>query len=170
MKQRPLLLLTILLLFTAGPARAEEGGSPPAETRQSYLHGRPTEDQLLLGMCTFHAKPSSLRSRNWNQNLLGVQCNDIFACTFENSFSRRAWGLGYVRNLTPFLPVSENWQTCYGYRLGVLYGYKEGQAPLAGLSPVIPMAAFYKRLIYRDHLGIEFTVTNALSINFSYQF
>ena len=134
-----------------------------------YLKGKPTENQFFLGMFTYHFTPKSREIRNWKQNLIGFQYHDLFIGTFENSFYNRTWTAGIARNLYT-KPLSNHWDLATGYRLGLAYGYKEGEAPFSSLSPIIPVVEVYAQSIYRKHFGIELMLTTSISLSFFYQF
>jgi hypothetical protein len=134
------LLVVGLLLSSKQVVRGEtvEKDAPYELGILDYLKGKPTENQMFIGMFTCHFDPKSRESRNWQQNLIGLQYNDFFACTFENSFYSRTWAAGIARTLHTQV-LSNHWDMAAGYRLGVVYGYQEGQAPFSSLSPVIPV-------------------------------
>lgn len=134
-----------------------------------FLKGESTENQFYLGMFTYHFDPKSRRIRNWKQNLVGFQYNDFFIGTFENSFFNRTWTAGMARNLYT-KPLSNNWDLATGYRLGIAYGYKDGEAPFSSLSPIIPVVEVYTQSIYQKHFGVELMLTSSISIGFFYQF
>lgn len=118
-----------------------------------YFRGKATENQFFIGMFTFHFTPSSLETRNWQQNLIGFQYNDFFFGTFENSFYNRSWTAGWARNLER-RGVTRNWEMAVGYRLGLATGYEEGQAPFSSISPVIPIVELYSQFLYKEHNGV----------------
>ena len=146
-----------------------ESATHPEPSLFDYLKGTPTEDQLFVGMFTYHFNAKSLRTRNWSQNLVGFQYHDIFVCTFENSFYNRTWAAGLARNLST-KSLSNQWDIHTGYRLGAAYGYKEGEAPFSSISPIIPVAEVYLQSLYQHHYGIELMLTSSLSLSFFYQF
>lgn len=154
---------------------AEEASTTPSNPPPEILQGTPVamvanpNDQLMAGMFSLHTNSSSFKSRNWNQKMMGFQKHDYFACTFENSFFNRTYAIGIAKNFQGHR-ISSQWETTLGYRLGLIYGYEEGQAPLSGYSPVIPMVGIYKRYIYQEHYGVEFMFTTVASVSFFYQF
>jgi len=166
-------LCFILIAFVAVPnvwGHTSNSDSNPKENEfLAYLRGKPTENQLFIGMFTFHFTPSSLKTRNWQQNLIGFQYNDFFFGTFENSFYNRSWAAGWARNLEK-RELGNNWGMTAGYRLGLATGYEEGQAPFSSISPVIPIVELYSQFLYREHYGVELMLTTSLSVSFFYQF
>jgi hypothetical protein len=134
-----------------------------------FLKGKPTENQLFLGMYTYHFDPKSRQIRNWQQNLIGIQYHDFFIATLENSFYNRTWTAGIARNLYT-TTLSNHWDLATGYRLGLAYGYEAGEAPFSSLSPVIPVVEIYAQSLFRKHLGLELMLTTSISIGFFYQF
>jgi hypothetical protein len=137
------------------------GPDAPLQTTQP-LH-------LMLGMFSLHTKPSSFKSRNWNQKLIGFQVEDYFVCTFKNSFYNRSYACGIAKDFSGHR-INSLWETSLGYRLGLIYGYDEGQAPFSSFSPVIPLLGIYNRYVYHEHLGIEFMLTTTASVSFFYPF
>ncbi|MCK9174613.1 MAG: hypothetical protein M0O96_04975 [Desulforhopalus sp.] len=135
----------------------------------TFLKGESTADQFFLGMATLHFNSKSRKIRNWNQKLVGIQYNDFFAATFENSFYNQTWTAGLARNFFS-TNISNNWDTTIGYRLGLAYGYKEGEAPFSSSSPVIPVFEIYNQYYYNKHYGVELMLTTSLSISLFYQF
>lgn len=66
--------------------------------------------------------------------------------------------------------LSNYWDLAAGYRLGLAYGYKEGEAPFSSLSPVIPIVELYAQTLFSKHFGVELMLTSSISIGFFYQF
>jgi hypothetical protein len=139
------------------------------KTLLTSLKGEPTRDQLYLGMFTYHFNPKSLKTRNWSEDLVGFQYNDIFICTLRNSFYNRTWAVGFSRNFytTKF---NDEWDMAIGGRVGLVYGYWGDQAPFANIAPIIPMLELYSQYIYREHYGLELMLTTSISLSFFYQF
>jgi hypothetical protein len=148
-----------------------EGGKDTGDEKFNFedLLGKPTKNQIYLGMFTYHFDPKSRRNRNWNQALVGFQYKDFFVCTFMNSFDDRSWAAGFARNYYT-RELNDAWDLTLGGRLGLLYGYKDGQAPFSSVSSIIPMIEVYSQFICREHYGIEIMMTTSLSVSFFYQF
>lgn len=134
-----------------------------------FLKGSSTDNQLLLGMFTFHFDSKSLKTRQWNNKLVGVQYNDFTYFVFENSFYTWCGGIAYSRNLYQ-APLSDNWDWNFGYRIGLVYGYEDGQAPFSNVSPIIPSIELYNQFFYNEHIGVEVMLTTSISLGFFYQF
>jgi len=164
------LLFGLMLLFNAHWVWGKESSDnfDKDKTLFEYLQGQPTEDQLFLGMATLHLNPKSRRIRNWNQNLVGFQFKDFFACTFENSFYKQTWAAGLARNFST-AELSNNWDLTFGYRLGLAYGYQDGQAPFSTISPIIPIVEVYNQYFFRKHYGVELMLTTSISVSLFYQ-
>lgn len=139
------------------------------KTILEYLKGESTEDQLFLGMATFHFDSESRSKRNWNQNLIGFQYNDFIVWTFENSFYNRTWAAGMSRNLLT-TDLSDHWDMTLGYRIGLAYGYEDGEAPFSSASPIIPIVAIFNQYNFQEHYGIELLLTTSISVCLFYQF
>jgi hypothetical protein len=135
----------------------------------TYLKGEPTKDQLYLGMFTYHFNPKSLKTRNWSEDLVGLQYKNIFICTLRNSFYNRTWAAGFSRNFYT-TELSDKWDMAIGGRVGLVYGYWGDQAPFADIAPIIPMIEAYGQFIYREHYGLELMLTTSISLSFFYQF
>ena len=162
-------VLTLWVLFAHPGVACGEGVNNDKKFSIEDLLGEPTKNQIYLGMFTYHFDPKSRRTRNWNQDLVGFQYNDIFVGTFRNSFEKRTWTMGMARNYYS-QHLSNDWDMTLGGRLGLLYGYRDGQAPLSNYSPVIPMVEAYSQFIYQEHYGMEVMLTTSLSLSFFYQF
>lgn len=164
-------LLVWIFITPAQPVSA--GTIEKTNTEQSgifdSLKGQPTENQFFLGMFTLHLNSKSRRIRNWKQNLIGLQYKDFYVSTFKNSFYNRTWAAGMARNLYT-KQLSNQWDMTTGYRLGLAYGYKHGEAPFSSASPIIPTVEVYVQSVYRKHLGIELMLTSSIGMAFFYQF
>ncbi|EKD40362.1 MAG: hypothetical protein ACD_75C00075G0003 [uncultured bacterium] len=161
----------LILLLIARSAWSGDLGSDTGEDRPllEYLKGEATENHFFLGMATWHFNPKSRRIRNWDQKLVGFQYKDFFVATFENSFYNRTWTVGLARNLST-AELSDSWDTTFGYRLGLVYGYSDGEAPFSSISPVIPMVEIYNQYLFKKHYGLELMLTTSISVSFFYQF
>lgn len=139
------------------------------KTFWEYLKGQPTEDQFFLGMVTWHFTGSSREKDQWNNKLIGFQYKDFFLGTFENSFYNQTVAAGIARNFSA-TQLSSNWDMTFGYRLGLVYGYKDGEAPFSSVSPVIPMVEIFNQYYFKKHFGIELMLTTSISACLFYQF
>ncbi len=165
----PVCLITVVLSCSSGWARDAGKDHAEGKTWWEYLKGEPTENQLYLGMFTYHFDPKSRRIRNWNQDLIGFQYNGVFVGTLINSYYKRTWAIGFSRNFYT-KELGRQWDLALGGRLGLVYGYKGDEAPLSDISPIIPMIELYEQFVYRKHYGIELMLTTSLSLGFFYQF
>ncbi len=161
----------LMFLASAPVAWGEELSSnlDHKKTLFKYLQGQPTEDQLLLGMATFHFSEKSRRVRQWNNKLIGLQYKDFFISTFENSFYNQAWAAGIARNVSTS-ELNANWDMTFGYRLGLVSGYKDGEAPFSSNSPLVPLVEVYNQYFFKKHYGVELMLTTSISACLSYQF
>ena len=164
-------LFGVLFLFSAHNVCGEElsNTADNGKTLFEYLQGQPTEDQFFLGMATFHFTGTSRKKDQWNNKLVGFQYKDFFACTFENSFYNQTWAAGLARNLSTS-ELSNNWDMTFGYRLGLAYGYKDGEAPFSSNSPLIPIVEVYNQYFFQKHYGVELMLTTSISASLFYQF
>ena len=122
------------------------------------IKGEKAHNALLFEMFTLHVNPDSLKTRNWHQKMLAIQYEGIFAGTFINSFYNRTYTLGLARKVYHTQSDSKHWGLDVGYRIGALYGYEPGQAPLSSGSPVIPFIQAFAAISYRNTFGIEFNI------------
>jgi len=144
---RGLLFGLMLLLSAHHNVWAEELSGSKTDNDKTffeYLLGESTDDQFFLGMATFHFTPKSRKNDQWDNKLIGFQYKDFFVCTFENSFYNQTWVAGIARNFST-TQLSNDWDMTFGYRLGVAYGYKDGEAPFSSSSPIIPIVEIYNQ-------------------------
>lgn len=134
-----------------------------------FIQGSPTNNQLLLGMYTFHFDSKSLENRQWNNKLVGLQYNDFVFFVFENSFYNWVSGVAYARNLYQ-IQLDNKWDLNTGYRIGLMAGYEEGQAPFADTLELTPILELYAQFFYNKHYGVEIMLTSSISVGFVYQF
>ena len=169
---KPKIILLTILTWIAAIGIAYGNDTPKDQESGNlweFIQGQPTSNQFFLGMFTFHFTPSSLESRNWNNKLIGLQYHDFFVGTLENSFYNRSWTFGIARNFSRH-QVSNRWEMTTGYRFGGATGYKDGEAPFSGSSPIIPVVELYAQAIGYKHFGVELMLTTSLSASFFYQF
>ncbi len=166
------LLISALLFLSIscpvfGADSIEETKQKPSLLEQ--VSGSTPPDQLYLGMYTLHFDDKSRRIRNWQQNLIAVQYKGLFLGTFDNSFYNRCWAAGISREVYSS-PLSNDWDIEMGYKVGLIYGYEEDEAPFSSISPIIPLIELYTQTIFRKHFGIELMLTTSLSVSFFYRF
>ena len=130
----------------------------------TFIKGNRAQNALFFEMFTFHMNPSSLKTRNWHQQMIAIQYKGIFAGTFVNSFYNRTYTLGISRSVYRKDSSSHNWNLNIGYRLGALYGYKAGEAPLSSALPVIPFIQGFAAISYLNTFGVEFNIVADPSI------
>jgi hypothetical protein len=127
------------------------------------IKGVNPHDALFFEMFTVHLKPSSLQVRNWHTQLLALQYKGFFAGTFINSFYNRTYTLGFARQV-----YSKEYNYLYynaGYRIGLLYGYTDNQAPFSNISPVIPLIQPYINISLKNTFGLELSIAADPSIS-----
>lgn len=171
---RSMLYVAIVLLVSLVNISRSDGETLAKNDSQATsllqtIKGTTPEDQFFLGMFTLHFNAKSRRIRNWHTNLIGLEYKGLFFGTFENSFYNQCWTVGFGRDVYS-THLSDSWQLKTGYRLGAIYGYKDGEAPFAGVSPVVPLVALYAQSIFHEHFGVEVTLTTSISLGFFYQF
>jgi hypothetical protein len=134
----------------------------------SMLWGKKSENKLYFEMFTLHVNPSSFKHDNWNQQLIGIQYNGFLASTLINSFYNRTYMIGISR--TVLTKKYTNWDISLGYHLGLIYGYKPGQAPLSNLSPIIPGPIPFISTSYKKTFGAELNFVPDPSISLFLRF
>lgn len=123
------------------------------------LWGTTPENQFYLGMWTLHLNPSSQRSDNYVNNLIGVEYHSFFVATFTNSFHDQTYTFGLQRNwYTHQFQCHPDLLYTLGYRVGGIYGYDSRLMHLAGQTPVIPFLQLVSDLSYK-RVGWEVTYT-----------
>lgn len=138
--------------------------------KKSYpLFGTLPPDQLFLGMFTLHFDPDSLKNRNWNNQLLGLQINGLFFASLINSYDKRSWAVGFSRELYRKI-LSGYWSFAAGYRVGLITGYENENTIFNTNSEVVPFLDIHGQFTLRDHFGIEVMMNSSISACFFYQF
>lgn len=146
--------------------RADEGAKEsPDRGGQRFWIGIPARDAVLLGLWSKHFHSTDdYRTRH---NLIGVQYQGYFLATFANSYSRQIYAVGVARTIWE-KDLGHDWRLDAGYKVGPMYGYREGAPNLAGFS-VLPVGCI--GLTYH-RIGIDLNLVpgNALSVNFRIEF
>ena len=133
------------------------------------LVGKIPPDQLYFGMFTYHFDPKSLKKRNWNNQLIGLQIDGVFLGTLINSFYKRSWVVGISRELYRE-KLSDDWSFAAGYRVGMVDGYENQDSIFGSDSDVVPFIDIHSQFTFLEHFGIEIMLTSSLSACFFYQF
>ncbi len=118
----------------------------------SKLWGTPAPTAIYPGMFTFHLEPGS-RDDNWNNQLIAGTYKGYFAGTFINSFYDRGYAAG-IERMWDTEQLSDNVKNSVGYRLGLVSGYDEQLAPIAGKTPVLPFPQVIDDITWK-HVGVE---------------
>jgi len=150
----------------ASADRVDEGAkeSPDRDGRRFWI-GTPARDAVLLGLWSKHFHSTDdYRTRH---NLVGIQYQGYFLATFANSYSRQIYAVGVARTIWE-KELKHDWRLDVGYKVGPMYGYREGAPNLAGFS-VLPVGCI--GLTYH-RIGIDLNLVpgNALSVNFRIEF
>jgi len=138
------------------------------ESILSMIWGKKADNKLYFEMFTLHVNPSSFRKDNWNQQLIGIQYNGFLVSTLVNSFYNRTYMIGISRAI--LTKKYANWDVSLGYHLGLIYGYKPGQAPFSSLSPIIPGPIPFISASYKKSFGAEFNLVPDPAISFFLRF
>lgn len=103
----------------------------------NLIKGERARDSLHLGMWSLHLDGSgdiSGTGRNREHNhLIGIQYKGFNAGTFVNSHNDRTYTAGLSRDVYVH-QISENLRFDAGYRVGLLYGYKDNLPSIKGVS------------------------------------
>lgn len=122
-------------------------------TTWDLIKGSEPNNAILLGMWSLHFKKHSRENDRWSNELIGGVYKSFFAGTLINSFDKRAYLFGIQRDFYT-KKYSNNWQINAGYRIGLITGYDERMADIAGKSKALPFPEIYSDFVYK-HVGIE---------------
>jgi hypothetical protein len=113
---------------------------------------------IHLGMLSLHFEDTNQFKRyEWNNQLIGISYSGFNVATFLNSFGRRSYSLFWERDV--FFSNREPWRHTFGWAIGLLYGYKNGEAfILSKYSPILPTPSFYYCCAYK-RIGIRLSLT-----------
>ena len=149
------------------PPEDAETASPQIKDRnwKDFWRAEPARDAVLLGLWSTHF--SSDKDYRTRHNLVGVQYQGYFLATFANSYSRQIVAAGAARTVFS-KDLGGEWRLDAGYKIGPMYGYREGVPNIGGFS-VLPLGSF--GLTCR-RIGIDLNLVpgNALSVNFRVEF
>lgn len=133
----------------------------------TWLKGRSARDALTMGMWSIHMDGSGdifgSGRNNEHNHLLGIQYKGVNAGTFINSHDDRTYTVGlsrevYTRQISPDVRFDA------GYKLGLLYGYKDNLPSIMDVSgyamPVVGLS--WKRVGF----DIGLTPVGVLTFNF----
>lgn len=113
----------------------------------SRMKGRKARNAVVLGMWSSHfSKRKDYRTRH---DLVGVQYKGFFCATFANSHNHQVVTAGVSRTIVE-KALGRNWLLEAGYKLGPMYGYREG-VPQYHRFTVLPLLA----------LGLSFQAVGA---------
>jgi hypothetical protein len=132
-----------------------------------FIMGKPAENMLPLGLWSHHI----LTHRHFRQdnNMIGLQYNGLFACTFANSYSQQTFAVGIARTLYEADFWGKNLRYTLGYKIGPMYGYvhDKGVPNIGGFS-ILPILV---NGITLKFVGVDFNLVpgNALSFNLHFE-
>lgn len=131
------------------------------------VKGTPEDNQLNVGMWTYHYNEHSRKTDNATNNTLAINYQGYYFAYFKNSFYNNSLSAGLQRNI---YHSSTNAEVKIGYRTGIITGYDERLCHFCGSTPAIPFIIPYIDLEYK-HLGIESQFAYILStIGFYYRY
>lgn len=134
MKCRLKVYLCIFILFAyMRPIQAVEWVIPQTTNSWKGLWGIPDDNAIYLGMWTRHLRPKGNRHNNNTNRMIGINVKGLFFSEFINSFYKRSYSIG-IQRLVYSQKFEHNLQFDIGYRLGVIWGYKNTH--LFGKKPV----------------------------------
>ncbi len=117
------------------------------ESIWSRVKGEKARNALVLGMWSSHfSKRKDYRTRH---DLVGIQYKGFFCATFANSHNHQVVAAGVSRTVAE-KALGRNWLFEAGYKLGPMYGYREG-VPRYHRFTVLPLLA----------LGLSFRAVGA---------
>jgi len=124
---------------------------------------------LVAGFYTIHSW--ELIGKHYGDNdsnqLLGIRYHQYFAAHFTNSFRHSSYvvGVQYLLRQGDFPNKKMQWY--YGYRLGLVYGYKPNEVPGANYSNILPFPMLYGGIAINQHIHLEMfnILLSAVSFN-----
>ncbi len=125
--------------------------TPSGSDLWNFIKGQPAVDSLQLGMWSLHVDGSGdifgSGKNNEHNYLIGLQYKGFNTATFINSHDDRAYTIGLSREVFSH-QLSPDLRFDAGYKIGLLYGYKDNLPNLNGLSGyVMPVFGFsWKRV------------------------
>lgn len=136
-----LVLLTVQTSFSDEKSHSEKPVSSGKGWKSSdwweFIKGVPARDSLHLGMWSLHLDGSGdifgSGKNNEHNHLIGVQYMGFNAGTFINSHDNRTYSVGLSREVYS-RQYTENLRFDAGYKLGLLYGYKDNLPSIKGVS------------------------------------
>lgn len=129
------------------------------EKFKQFIKGEPAHDQLNFGMWSKHA--SSSKNYQENNNIIGGQYKGIWASRFVNSHNRDVIAIAIARTVKK-KRLSEDLLFDVGYKVGPMFGYKEGAPNIDGFS-ILPFVCV--GLSYKDFgLSLNFIPAAAVSV------
>lgn len=107
-----------------------------------FMKGETAPNQLIGVMMSKHFSKHDYRE---NHKIVGLQYKGFWVTTFQNSHDRQVVAVCVARTLKEKM-LKKNWKLNVGYKIGPMYGYREGAPDLDGFSilPIVTVGLSYK--------------------------
>lgn len=133
------------------PLEAEtESAEDGSETWWAGIRGERTPDRLYAGLWTLHLQRTE--DGLSQHHLLAFGWRGMYFGTFVNTHGNRTWALALARSAVAMEGTEAGFSL--GYRIGLMAGYDERLARVAGRWPAIPGAEIVGSMRYR-RLGMQ---------------
>ncbi len=151
----------VIELLEAEEADSYDDAANKRSRLRTFLKGKKSRNALYGGMWTTHMGTD--KEYEENNRLLALQYQGIFLATFRNSHADQTVAAGVARTVAE-KTFGENLEVDAGYKVGPMYGYKQGVPTVAGVSvlPFVTMGVSYKAF------GVDLNYvpfTNVASLN-----
>lgn len=130
------------------------------ERFKHVMKGEKPKNLIAAGMWSKHF--SSSKNYREVHNLGGLQYNGIFAGTFTNSHSKQVFTIAIARTIMK-KQLKKDLLFDVGYKIGPMYGYKEGAPDIGGFS-ILPF--FCLGLTYHN-VGASLNLFPSSAVSFN---
>lgn len=124
------------------------------------LWGQPATNLLYLGMWTYHPYDYKKKFELFRNDLVLFVYRGFLACTFINCYGDRTYAVGIQRYWLQTCHQT-GFESKFGYRAGLFYGYDERLHPIAGKLIILPCAQIIYDLSWKN-VGIELSYTGVI--------
>lgn len=100
------------------------------ERFKAFMRGEKAHDQIIGGMWSKHFSKNNYRETH---NIMGIQYKGWWLSTFKNSHDRQVTTFGIARTVMK-KQIKEDLLFDVGYKVGPMYGYREGAPDISGFS------------------------------------
>lgn len=149
-------LISVFICFAQNSTKAFAVGwqEPQQGSAWKGIWGKPDDDAIYTGMWSYHINSNNKNKNNTNR-AIGINFKGFFFSELLNSYYKRGYTVG-VQRIMYSQKFGYNMQFDIGYRLGVIWGYKNTQ--LIGNRPIsypLPFPQLIVNLSW-ELLGVQF--------------